>query len=68
MPSLAIGLMEGHVVEIPAGPWFWRAELEADNVGEEFSDMSPPTYGKLKAEAGSTQVLRVLEGSLSSDG
>lgn len=66
IPSVAIGAPDVLTVKIPEGRWLWKTELEADNVGEDFSDLSPPTFGSVTVEAGSSQAVRVLEGRLES--
>jgi RNA polymerase sigma-70 factor (ECF subfamily) len=64
IPSLASGMPEAFAVQVPEGRWLWKCELEADNAGATFSDVTPPTYGEVNVEPGSTQLLRVLDGSL----
>ncbi len=65
IPSIATGAPATLTVQVPEGHWQWRVELEADNVGEDFSDVTPPTFGSIDAEPGKPQTLHVLEASLS---
>ena len=66
IPSVAIGAPDVLTIQIPEGRWLWRAQLEADSIGEDFSDLSPATYGTVTVDAKAPTSLQVLEGSLES--